>query len=328
MIYRLCYPALSKEPLETDEDSFMRRFITTQVRIVFIVINCRINRLCLQIVNEMFGDAYDAGDPNSFDNDVEEEGVEDAVYLSQTADSTPDDKNSSRAPFARDFANPSPLQTQMDAALRQEVAAQNEEGSASNSGRGSSQQFSSFMGTVGKAAGKAAAASKSLNINSNLRSLSIQTSSGLGLAVDNLGAQIRPHSMRSTLSSMSNVGSNTFASISTKSSNLMNKMGTAAAAAAASSKRGRTRSLDRSKLDDVPSATGNEVVSSSPINEAGDSKEATEPWIDVLGETEAPDSLVVSPDGSATTDLLGLACHSAEDEHPDVQVLLSSVSKE
>jgi hypothetical protein len=28
---RIKYSALSKEPLETDEDSFMRRFVTTQV---------------------------------------------------------------------------------------------------------------------------------------------------------------------------------------------------------------------------------------------------------------------------------------------------------
>jgi hypothetical protein len=242
--------------------------------------------LYVQMFNEMFGDPNDGGDPNSFDNDddEEEEGV---AYLTPSADSPKDkcrphatitsikDDDSSTTVVCSNLFPPAGYDPQNE---RPQTA---------------TAQLSSLFGSVGKAA------SKGLNINSNLRSLSIQTSTGLNLAVENIGAQAgqrRPHSMRSSQSMM--------ASITNTTSGIMAKMGT----------KRRTASLDKMGIPGIPEeelgTTCSTVLTEDQLLEDS-ARDSGRSGISVLDVTDH----VSQENSSCNADSMDLPAAEDEDHH-------------
>ena len=148
---------------------------------------------------EMFGEFVV---PDSFDEDAEEDAP------TASAAQTPD--NESKSLPASPAAPPSPVELSISESSPSDSPDQSQSSKSS--------PLTSLIGSL------ASTANLSLNIRPIAKSLSIQTSAGLGLAVDNLGlggGKKRPHSMRASIASIGPLAT----SITTSSSNLMAKLG-------------------------------------------------------------------------------------------------------
>ncbi len=149
---------------------------------------------------EMYGEAVD---PCSFDVDTEVDVGDGGMSPFSSPECDRGLGEESQSPATADISDTAP--PDHDSSVR----------ISSPSPLSSSQNFTGILGTI------ASTANRSLNIRPVAKSLSIQTSAGLGLAVDNLGLGgiRRPHSMRASIAAIGPLAT----SISTSSSNLLSK---------------------------------------------------------------------------------------------------------